>query len=60
MSSDMQGTVVSIFEIGAFFGAMACVWLGDPLGRRRACFIGAVIMVLGAVLQAAAVSGSMN
>lgn len=54
MSADMQGTVTSLYEVGAFFGAMACLWIGEPLGRRRTCFLGAVIMIIGAVLQAAA------
>lgn len=54
MSADMQGTVTSLFEVGAFFGAMACVWLGQPLGRRRACMVGAIIMIIGAVMQSAA------
>ena len=32
-------------------GALSCMWLGDMLGRRKVIMIGAVWMVVGAILQ---------
>ncbi|KAJ9656822.1 hypothetical protein H2198_004710 [Neophaeococcomyces mojaviensis] len=32
-------------------GAVACIWLGNPLGRRRTIFLGTCIMIVGAILQ---------
>lgn len=53
-SSSLQGTVVAIYEIGCFFGAIFCFLFGEKLGRRRCIMIGCVVLSLGAVLQAAA------
>ncbi|KAI0451416.1 hypothetical protein F5B21DRAFT_527945 [Xylaria acuta] len=33
-SSSLQGTVVAIYEIGCFFGAIVCFLFGEKLGRR--------------------------
>ena len=52
-SSSLQGTVVAIYEIGCFFGAIFCLFAGERLGRRRCIMIGSVVLSLGAVLQAA-------
>lgn len=56
ISADMQGTIVALLEVGAFFGSLLCVISGPPLGRRINSFIGASIMIIGAVLHAASVS----
>ncbi|KNG49165.1 sugar transporter stl1 [Stemphylium lycopersici] len=53
-SSDMIGTIVAIFEIGCFLGAMGTAVVGEKLGRRKSIAIGAVVSVIGAVLQASA------
>lgn len=37
--------------LGCFFGAIATIWLGDMLGRRKMIFLGSIIMVVGAALQ---------
>lgn len=52
-SSSLQGTVVAIYEIGCFFGAIFCFLFGEKLGRRRCIMIGCVVLSIGAVLQAA-------
>ncbi|EEH36591.2 sugar transporter STL1 [Paracoccidioides lutzii Pb01] len=52
--SNIQGISVASYNVGCFFGAIACIWIGDILGRRKTIFIGSVIMVVGAVLQASA------
>ncbi|OBR02317.1 Hexose transporter [Colletotrichum higginsianum IMI 349063] len=53
-SSSLQGTVVAIYEIGCFFGAIFCLLVGERLGRRRCIMIGCVVLSIGAALQAAA------
>ncbi|KAI5797750.1 general substrate transporter [Geopyxis carbonaria] len=53
-SSSLQGTVVAIYEIGCFFGAIFCFCFGEKLGRRKCIFYGCVILSIGAALQASA------
>ncbi|KAL5114313.1 hypothetical protein ACEQ8H_007788 [Pleosporales sp. CAS-2024a] len=55
-SSDMVATIVAIFEIGCFVGAMSTAVFGERLGRRKTVAIGAVISMLGAILQGSAYS----
>ncbi|KAF3007647.1 hypothetical protein E8E13_008698 [Curvularia kusanoi] len=55
-SANMIGTIVAIFEIGAFLGAMATAFVGEKLGRRKSIGIGAIISLIGAILQATAYS----
>ncbi|KAE8371242.1 hypothetical protein BDV26DRAFT_286933 [Aspergillus bertholletiae] len=55
-SSTLQGTVVAIYEIGCFLGAiMALVW-GEKVGRRMCIMAGCVILSIGAALQCSAYS----
>lgn len=56
LASTIQGTVVSVYAIGGFIGTFVCIWLGDILGRRRVIMIGAVVQVIGAILNACAYS----
>ncbi|KAJ5220337.1 hypothetical protein N7468_009541 [Penicillium chermesinum] len=53
-ASSLQGFVVACFPIGAFLGALACVWLGDWLGRRRVIMLGTTAQILGCMLSASA------
>ncbi|KAF4976986.1 hypothetical protein FZEAL_6424 [Fusarium zealandicum] len=53
-SSSLQGTVVAIYEIGCFFGAIFCLMAGEYLGRRKCIMIGCVVLSIGAALQASA------
>lgn len=55
-NSRVQGTVVAIYTLGAFFGALSCIWLGDRLGRIRTIQLGAMIDIIGAILQATSFS----
>ncbi len=50
------GTVVAIYDIGCFFGAVSAAWLGEVLGRRKSVLLGTTIMTVGAVLQIASYS----
>lgn len=56
LASTIQGTVVAVYAIGGFIGTFACIWLGDMLGRRRVIMSGAVVQVIGAILNASAYS----
>ncbi|KAJ5818958.1 general substrate transporter [Penicillium riverlandense] len=51
-NSNIQGTVVALYAVGGIFGSLACIHLGDVLGRRRIIFITSGISIIGAVLMA--------
>lgn len=55
-SSSLQGTVVAIYEIGCFLGAIICMLVGEKLGRRKCIAIGCLVLSTGAALQASAYS----
>ena len=50
-SSSLQGTVVAIYEIGCFFGALAAFAFAERLGRRWSIMIGCAILTVGAAIQ---------
>ncbi|KUI61603.1 High-affinity glucose transporter [Cytospora mali] len=52
-SSTRSGTVVALFTAGAFFGAFAAGFT-DPLGRRGTLVLGALLFIVGGILQTAA------
>lgn len=54
--STIQGISVASYNVGCFCGAIACIWVGDILGRRKTIFLGSAIMVVGAALQCSAFS----
>ncbi|KAJ5646456.1 hypothetical protein N7490_002828 [Penicillium lividum] len=53
-SSSLQGTVVAIYEIGCFIGAIISLMVGERLGRRKCILAGCVILAIGAALQCSA------
>ncbi|CAI7607299.1 unnamed protein product [Penicillium crustosum] len=54
--STLQGTVVALYAVGGFLGAIACIAVGDLLGRRRTLILASVIQMIGAVLMASSFS----
>ncbi|KAF2176299.1 general substrate transporter [Zopfia rhizophila CBS 207.26] len=52
-----QGFVTAIYEIGCLLGAISILIFGDLLGRRRAMMTGALIMILGVIVQVSAIKG---
>lgn len=54
--STIQGISVASYNAGCFVGALATIFIGDILGRRKAIFVGTLIMVIGAALQCSAVN----
>lgn len=55
-NSRVQGTVVAMYTLGAFFGALASIFFGDKLGRLRTIQLGAAIEVVGAILESTSFS----
>ncbi|RDB21956.1 Sugar transporter STL1 [Hypsizygus marmoreus] len=53
---NLQGTIVSLYDIGCFFGAMSAFVFGEGMGRKKTFLIGVVIMSIGAILQTCAYS----
>lgn len=53
-ASTIQAITVGAYTLGCFFGAVATIWLGNILGRKRTIFYGSIIMIIGAILQTAA------
>lgn len=49
-------STVGAYTLGCFFGAIATIWLGNMLGRKKTIFTGSVIMIIGAILQTASFS----
>jgi len=54
--STVQGITTASYNLGCFFGAIFCIWIGNYLGRRKTIFTGSIIMVIGATLQSCAYS----
>lgn len=52
-----QGFVTAIYEIGCLMGAIFVLVGGDLLGRRRGMICGALIMILGVIIQVTATKG---
>ncbi|KAI5782906.1 hexose carrier protein [Pyronema domesticum] len=48
------GITIAVLELGALIGALACLDIGDRLGRRMTVFIGMGFMIVGGALQASA------
>lgn len=47
----LLGLIVSLYEVGCFFGAILCSIFGERLGRRKSICLGGVVMLIGAILQ---------
>ncbi|EWC43824.1 hypothetical protein DRE_07268 [Drechslerella stenobrocha 248] len=50
-NSTMQGLVTALYEIGCLAGAMFVLVFGDAIGRKKGIVAGAIIMILGTVVQ---------
>lgn len=54
--STIQGISIASYNAGCFVGAIVTIFIGDILGRRKAIFLGSLIMAIGAALQCSAFS----
>ncbi|RAK96494.1 general substrate transporter [Aspergillus ibericus CBS 121593] len=52
----LLGTITAIYDAGCLVGAMAAIYFGDILGRKKTILCGTTIMTVGAILQASAYS----
>lgn len=55
----LQSLLVAIYEIGCLAGALSNLYVGDKLGRRHTITLGGAIMIVGAILQTAAIDYPM-
>lgn len=53
-TATIQGTVVSCYEVGCFFGAMFAYFVGEWAGRRRMMLGGAFVMIIGTLITVTA------
>ena len=49
--STYEGFVTAIYAVGCFLGACFIFFAGDRLGRRKAIFLGAGVMIIGVIIQ---------
>lgn len=54
--STTQGITTAAYNLGCFLGAVITIFISNPLGRKRMIILGTSIMIIGAVLQASAMS----
>lgn len=45
--------MTGLLELGAFIGAICSGWLADKVSRKGALLVGAIIFIMGSILQAA-------
>lgn len=50
-TSTIQGVCVASYCLGCWVGAIATIWLGDILGRRKMIWIGTFLIAVGATIQ---------
>lgn len=55
--STWQAFVTAIYEIGCLIGAIFALTFGDRIGRRRNIIAGAIIMIIGVIIQITPVYG---
>ncbi|KAJ5192183.1 hypothetical protein N7449_008325 [Penicillium cf. viridicatum] len=53
----IRGAVTSCYELGCFFGALFSMFFGDKLGRTTLIFIGANVLVVGALITTVCFTG---
>ncbi|KAL6229730.1 hypothetical protein BDW75DRAFT_89974 [Aspergillus navahoensis] len=55
-NSTKKGAVIAAFQLGALIGALSTTFFSDRFGRRTSIFIGAILTIIGQVLQVASYS----
>jgi len=49
-NANLLGFVVAIYVLGCASGAAFCMLLGDRLGRKKACFLGGLTVMIGVII----------
>ncbi|EGP89400.1 uncharacterized protein MYCGRDRAFT_56726, partial [Zymoseptoria tritici IPO323] len=52
--ASLSGNIVSVLQLGCFFGAMSSFYTSDTFGRKKALIIADVIFILGSLIQTCA------
>ncbi|EAW12947.1 putative MFS monosaccharide transporter [Aspergillus clavatus NRRL 1] len=55
----MQATVTAVYEVGCLLGAIFALIFGEILGRRKMIIFGAVVMIIGVIIQVTAFPDSL-
>ncbi|ETN44473.1 uncharacterized protein HMPREF1541_10143 [Cyphellophora europaea CBS 101466] len=55
-NSTVQGTVIALYTLMGVFGALACTFFGDTVGRRWTLWISCLFNAIGALLMCTAFS----
>jgi MFS family permease len=58
-NSTKQGGLAASYYFGAIFGGFFGGYIGDKLGRKKGTFIGALLSLVGSVLQTGSVNANM-
>ncbi|KAI9372318.1 general substrate transporter [Aspergillus egyptiacus] len=53
----MQALVTAVYELGCLAGAMFALFFGDRTGRRWMIFSGAIVMIVGVIIQVTSFTG---
>ncbi|CRL26699.1 Sugar/inositol transporter [Penicillium camemberti] len=53
----IRGAITSCYELGCFFGALFSMFFGDKLGRTTLIFIGANVLIVGALITTVCFTG---
>lgn len=53
-SATQQGLITGLYDVGCLVGSILAFLFGERLGRKKSIYIGAVIVVVGTILQATA------
>lgn len=53
-NSTVKGVVIAVFTLGALPGCLSCAYTADKFGRRLVIFAGALLTLIGEVLEASA------
>ncbi|GAA5841365.1 hypothetical protein JCM11251_006163 [Rhodosporidiobolus azoricus] len=53
----LQATYTSIYELGCLVGAVFALFFGNKTGRRRMMIMGAIVMIIGVLIQVTAFKG---
>ena len=50
-SAIMLGTITSLYDVGAIFGAIAAAFSAEPLGRKRTLILGSAVLSVGTIIM---------